>query len=101
MPLSVFATISPKPAHFDQARSAVREILAPTRAESGCLAFDLHEGEGNGQLHLYEVWTDRAALDAHYRQDYTRAVFEQYEDWLAEPVAIVFMQPVEGPACSS
>ncbi|WP_338446297.1 putative quinol monooxygenase [Pelagerythrobacter marensis] len=94
MPLSAFATISPKPAHFAEARAAVRAIVAPTRAESGCLAFDLHEGEESGRLHLYEVWADRAALDAHYAQDYTRAVFERYEDWLTEPVAIVFMQPV-------
>ena len=95
MPLSAFATITPKPEHLDAALSAFRDIVAPTRAESGCLSFDLHEAEKGGQLHLYEVWTDRTALDAHYAQDYTKAVFERYEDWLAEPVAITFMQPVE------
>ncbi len=94
MPLSVFATITPKPQHLDEARSAIRAILEPTRAESGCLTFELHDALQGGQLHLFEIWTDEAALEAHHDQAYTRAVFRQYEDWLAEPPAITLMRPV-------
>ena len=46
-------------------------------------------------MHLYENWTGRPALDAHYAEEYTKAVFAQYEGWLAEPVAITFMQAVD------
>jgi len=94
MPVSVFATITPKPEHIDHARAAIGDILAPTRAESGCLAFELHESTEGRSLHLYEVWVDRAAFEAHHAQAYTQAVYRQYEDWLAAPVEIVFMQPV-------
>lgn len=94
MSLSVFATITPNPKHLDQARAAIRDILAPTRAERGCRTFELHEAADGGVLHLYEVWADRAAFDAHHAQPYTRAVYRQYEGWLAAPVDIVFMQPV-------
>ncbi len=101
VPLSVFATITPKPEHLTEALAAIEGILAATRAEDGCLQFDLHRGTGTGRLHLYEIWADRDAFDSHHARPYTQAVFRQYEAWLAEPVALTFMQPVTERACSS
>lgn len=95
MALSAFATIALKPEHFDEAKAAVVDILARTRAERGCRAFELHEAPDEATLHLYEVWADSAAFEAHHAEDYTRAIFRKYEDWLAKPVEITFMQPVE------
>jgi quinol monooxygenase YgiN len=95
MPLCAFATITPRPEHFGKAREAIRAILARTRAETGCIRFELNESQDADRLHLYEIWADRAAFEAHHAADYTRAVFRQYEEWLAEPVAITFMRPVE------
>lgn len=94
MNLSIFATITPKPEHLDAARQAIMGILDDTRAEQGCLTFDLHEDTVAGKLHLYEIWSGQAALDAHYAQPYTKAVFQAYEAWLAAPVEAVVMQPV-------
>ena len=95
MTLSAFATIALKPQHFDEAKAAVIDILERTRAETGCHAFELHESPDDARLYLYEVWADSAAFESHHAEDYTKAIFEQYEDWLAEPVAITFMQPVD------
>lgn len=94
MTLSAFATITLKPENFDEAKAAITGILERTRAEDGCHAFELHESPDDARLHLYEVWADSAAFEAHHAEDYTRAIFTQYEDWLAEPIAITFMQPV-------
>lgn len=94
--LCLLATITPKPAHFDAARDAILGILDATRAESGCHIFRLHADAAGARLFLYEEWTDQAALDAHYAQDYTRAVFAQYEDWLAQPPAITHLSPALG-----
>ncbi|MEE4153727.1 MAG: putative quinol monooxygenase [Erythrobacter sp.] len=94
MKLSAFATIPVKPQHFEEAKAAIVGIVEHTRAEEGCHAFELHEAPDGSRLHLYEVWADKAAFEAHHAKDYTRAIFRQYEDWLAEPVAITFMQPV-------
>lgn len=95
MSLSAFATITPKPEFFASARDAILEIVPLTRGETGCLTFELHEAEEGGQLHLYEVWAGRTAFDAHHAMDYTQSVFKKYEDWLAKPVEIAFMRPVE------
>jgi quinol monooxygenase YgiN len=95
MPISVFATITPKPEHRSDAIVAVKEIIADTRAETGCTSFDFHEGVNTGQLHLYEVWADRNAFDSHHAQPYTKAVYKLYEAWLAVPVELIFMVPVD------
>jgi quinol monooxygenase YgiN len=94
MLLSAFATITPKPEHLLDAIAAVKSIMAETRAEAGCIQFDLHENAEAGCLHLYEVWADQDAFDAHHAQPYTQAVYKRYEDWLAAPVELVFMRPL-------
>lgn len=86
----VFATIRPHPEHLESARNAVLDIIPATLKEPGCREFRLLEQEG-GVLHLYEEWTDQAALDSHYAEPYTRAVLDAYADWLAEPVSIIRM----------
>ena len=89
-PLTIFARISPKPDYLEAARDAVLDIIPATHAEPGCIDFKLHDDmEGKGRLYLYEVWRDEAALTAHHEQPYTKAVFEQYQRWLSEPVEII------------
>lgn len=94
MPLAVFATIMPKPQHLTDALAAIEGIMTATRAEDGCLRFDLHRGVDTDHVHLYEVWADRDAFDRHHAQPYTQAVFRRYEAWLARPVELTFLQPV-------
>lgn len=93
-PLHVFARITPKPSHYDDAREAICGILGRTREEKGCISFELFENEAEGALFLIEAWTDAAALEEHYAQPYTEQVFRQYEGWLARQPEIHKMQAV-------
>lgn len=90
--LFVFAHITPKEEHFEDAKQAILGILDATREESGCLQFELHEDPVEKHLFLYEEWTDASALEEHYQKPYTSAVFESYQGWLAAPVDIVKMR---------
>lgn len=95
-PVRIFATIRPKPEFFDEAKAAILEIIPVTRAEPGCEWFDLYEGaEGSGTLHLWEKFASDAALEAHYAKDYTRQVFDAYQEWLAQPVEVQRLSPLE------
>ncbi len=87
--LFLFATIRPKPEHFQDARAALDALIPETLREPGCHMFAAFESASEeGVLHLFEHFDDQAALDAHYAQPYTRDVFARYENWLSGPVEI-------------
>ena len=87
--LHIFATIKPKPEFFDRAKAALEELVPPTLAEPGCHLFTVLENRDEpGILHLFEIFDDDAAVQAHYEKDYTKDVFAKYQDWLAAPVEI-------------
>jgi quinol monooxygenase YgiN len=90
--LFVFARISPKKEHFEDAKNAILNILQQTREEPGCRQFELHENGIEKALFLYEEWASESALEEHYQKPYTAAVFESYKEWLASPVNVVKME---------
>lgn len=88
-PLFIFATIKPKPEHYATARAALETLVAHTLKEPGCNLFAVFTANDDpGLLHLFESFKDSQALDHHYEQPYTQRVFEQYQDWLEEPVVV-------------
>jgi len=87
-PFHLFAKITPKPEHLQDVRQSILSILAQTRAEPGCLKFDLLEGREEACFYLSEEWENDAALTAHYASDYIAPIFAKYENWLAKPVEI-------------
>lgn len=87
--LFVFATITPKTDFIDDALEALQGLVPKTLAEPGCHMFSVFKNNSDpGRLHLFEAFDDEDALARHYEQDYTRRVFEQYQEWLAEPVDV-------------
>lgn len=84
----IVAEITPKPEHLDDARNAILGIVDQTRDEQGCRSFTVLEGVVPGEITLFEDWDDQPALDAHYEQPYTAAVFASYQEWLAKPPVV-------------
>ncbi|MBB93374.1 MAG: antibiotic biosynthesis monooxygenase [Rhodobacteraceae bacterium] len=85
--LYLFATIRVKPQHLDAARAALDDLMIPTLGEPGCHVFAAFASrDEDNTLHLVECFDDEAALTAHYAEDYTKAVFAAYADWLAAPI---------------
>jgi len=67
-PLTIVARFRAKPGMQDQVRAALRALLAPTRAESGCINYDLHESlEDPRNFVLYENWVTTEQLEAHLK----------------------------------
>jgi len=64
--LTVVAEMSARAGREDELRSLLTGLLAPTRAEAGCVQYDLHEATATpGRFVFYENWTSAAALEAH------------------------------------
>jgi quinol monooxygenase YgiN len=52
-------------------RPAMVEMMTATRAEDGCEAYAYAEDVGDpGLIHIFEVWRDQAALEAHFRTEH-------------------------------
>jgi quinol monooxygenase YgiN len=93
--LHVVATIPAKPEAVDQVRVALLELVTATRAEEGCLSYELYEsGSAAGTFVTVERWTDAAALEAHMAMPHVAAAFAAADGALAGEVAIHPLQPV-------
>lgn len=64
--LTVVAEIIAKPGCEERLRQELLALIAPTRAEEGCLQYDLHVSTDNpGHFLFFENWVSREALDRH------------------------------------
>ncbi len=67
--LTIVARIRAKPGMEGRMRQDLLGLLVPTRAESGCITFDLLMDMNDSTVFvLYENWKDRAALEVHFQQ---------------------------------
>ncbi len=76
--ISIFVTIRIKEGYADAFREAsFGDAQGSTRDEPGCFRFDiLQNAEDANLFHLYEVYADDAALDAHREAPH-------YKEWRA------------------
>lgn len=74
--LKVIAENFIKPEYVDTVLPFYRELVAATKKEPLCIAYDLYRGEKKpGHFIFIEEWPDRAALDAHCASEhFTRHV---------------------------
>jgi quinol monooxygenase YgiN len=64
--LIVVATITAKEGNEVLVREALESVVPPSRAEAGCLRYDLHVDLGNhASFVMLEAWRDDAALAEH------------------------------------
>jgi len=93
--LTVVARIKAKPGQEARVREELRKLLAPTRAEQGCLNFDMHVSTENpGEFLFYENWTTEELWRAHINAPHIQSWLKLSEALCSEPVAISLWKPV-------
>lgn len=64
--LIVVATLTAKPGHEAVLKAALERIVPPSRAEEGCIRYDLHADLANpASFVMLEAWRDADALASH------------------------------------
>ena len=64
--IRVIAHFKPKAGKLEEARELLLGFCGPTRAEKGCVFYDLHENPANAEdLTFIEEWESEEDLDAH------------------------------------
>jgi quinol monooxygenase YgiN len=86
---TILGTVTARPETRDELFLLLQAQVAPTRAEAGCIDYDLHVDAADPCVFVfYENWTDRAALDAHLAMPHLRPLLSQIDRLLACPVEI-------------
>jgi quinol monooxygenase YgiN len=76
-PLTLIVRVRAKAGQESRLLQELQRLLAPTRAEAGCIDYILHQSQTDPALFaLYENWTNQAALDAHFQTPYLQAYFK-------------------------
>lgn len=72
-PLTIVATFEANPGREEELAGALQELVAPTRAESGCINYDLHRDlDVPGRFLFYENWQTQPHWEAHMASAHLR-----------------------------
>lgn len=74
MGLTILAQITAKPGKEAFLRSKLEGLIAPTRAETGCVIYDLHvDNENPAFFVFYEIWESRELWQDHMNAPHVAA----------------------------
>lgn len=94
-PLTLVAEFQALPGKEDELRRELQALVAPTRSESGCLDYFLHESpEQTGHFLFYENWTSDAALAEHARTPYLQRIGSLVPELCTAPPRLVKLRRI-------
>jgi quinol monooxygenase YgiN len=84
----LLVTVKMKPERRDAFMKAMLEdARGSVTNEPGCLRFDVIQDESDpNTIHLYEVYRDKAAVEAHRQAPHYLRWRSTVQEWFAEPV---------------
>jgi quinol monooxygenase YgiN len=87
MEVYIFARFHARDGHAAALAATVRAVLAPTRAEPGCIAINAFRSlRDPGLFYIHSRWIDERAFDLHAELPHTRAFVERVEPLIDHPL---------------
>ena len=84
--LRVVARITAKPNTVNEVRSILLGLVAPTRAEEGCVVYELLQNrEDPTDFTFVEEWASDGTFQAHHATEHIRSAFPKLETLVAGP----------------
>ena len=97
--LTLLARLKAKPGKENALKAALMKLVPASRAEAGCINYDLHEDNNDSSVYwFYENWKDEAALAAHTQEPHYLELGRVKDDLLAEPVQLMRLTEISTPA---
>lgn len=82
--LRVVARLVAKPDKVDELRTLLTGLLEPTRAEPGCISYELLQNKENeAEFTFVEEWEVDSAFDAHLAADHIQQALGEFPNLLA------------------
>lgn len=96
--LTLFARLKAKAGKEDALRAALMKLVPPSRAEAGCINYDLHVDNSDSSVFwVYENWKDEAALLAHTKEPHYLELGSLKDEVLAEPTQLTKLSEISEP----
>lgn len=97
--VTVVATFKAKEGKTADLKAAIGAVVAPTRAEPGCINYDLHQdAEDPAVFMLYENWVSKKDLDEHLAMPYLQELIGKTDELLMEPIGLTRYHMISEPA---
>lgn len=85
--ITVIAQVKVLQEAIETAKAELLALVPPTRKESGCIEYTLHQDNQNPALFIfYETWESSAALEKHIGSDHYKAYAKALDGLLVEKV---------------
>ncbi|WP_027234635.1 putative quinol monooxygenase [Leisingera caerulea] len=83
--LTIVANITANPGKTELVKAELEKLIAITRAEDGCITYDLHQDNENpAHFMFYETWESRALWQTHMQAPHLAAYMDATEGAVAE-----------------
>ena len=80
----VAGTVAIKPENRDEAANVALKMVAATKVEVGCIAYDFWSDLGDpNRFHVYEEWETQDALEAHFKTSHMAEFMEALPSLIA------------------
>jgi quinol monooxygenase YgiN len=87
--ITVYARFKAKEGKTDEVKRALSGLISPTRAEEGCISYDLHQSTDDpSQFMFYETWTTKEAIDRHMQTPHVSALVARVDELVETPFEI-------------
>lgn len=95
MSLTIVANIHAIPSKRELVLSELEKLIEPTRAEEGCILYDLHQNNDNANHFMfYETWVNRELWQQHMNAPHLSAYVSATEG-AVENFTVLEMQKLE------
>ena len=89
MELFIFGRFHARPDNERAVENAVRDVVAPTREETGCLSIHAFRSMRDSQLfYIHSRWESEAAFDIHAGLPHTVRFLEQVQPLIDHPLDV-------------
>jgi quinol monooxygenase YgiN len=87
--LCLTARLKVKADKVDELKNAALAIVEPSRAEEGCVTYNVHQSLEDETVFIWrESWKSKADLDEHFEKDYVKNFFGVANEVAEEPPQI-------------
>jgi quinol monooxygenase YgiN len=92
--INIVAKVVAKKAAVADVKSELLKLIVPTRKESGCIEYRLHQdNQDPAVFFFYETWEDAGSLEKHINTDhyktYAKAVGEMIEEKVVNKMTMI------------